>query len=296
MRIPIPHNFDYQKNNILTFLKKGFKPIYLKWHRLLYFMKYGMPFLDKPIDAHRLVPFLDHVRNIESAAIIGKGASIFEASPLDLINNCDYKVLLNSVDVEYLREYIGETFDAQITTHLSLKNTLVPVLSKLKLQKYKIKLLICNNTLDHDDGLTVKSFWNLLNNRIPQISYLPSPSELLFNPQVQLKKGEVGFTIASSALLLLLNISSIKKIVFVGVDAFHFGYSYRPGIKKNDRHFYHINEASNDPKLTHGLPFLRFLFTALNQINKQRTVVVLFSTILKKHINFPEKPYIQFYD
>ncbi len=102
---------------------------------------------------------------------------------------------------------------------------------------------------------------------------------------------------ASNVMMVLYNTDRLEKIVFVGVDAFHFGYSYRPDIASGDRHFYPIDEGGYDnPKITHGIPFLNFLFGTLEMVNQQRRLNVFFPKILINYIDFPKKDYIHFYN
>ncbi len=257
-------------------------------------MKYDIPFWDAKIDNNRIVDFQTILKDVSSVSIIGKGASIFHSNPLEIIKNSDFKILMNSVDIEYLEKYIGNKFDMQITTHISRTNSIIPVISKKNIKKYGIRYLMCNNEKSHKNGQTVIDYWRYFNNRVDYISCLPEFSKLNYSPD--LTRFGPRLTIASSVLLLLYNIESVNKIIFVGVDAFHFGYSYRPNIKDNDKHFYPINEGGyNDPKSSHGIPFLNFLFTTIEEVNKKRRIEIHFPEILIPYINFPKKDYIIFY-
>ena len=239
--------------------------------------------------------FSDWIGDIKSAAIIGKGASVFESKPLDLIKNCEFTCLMNSVDIDYLEPWIGNKFDAQLTTHVGRINSIIPVLNKEQIERTGIKILICNNTIDHNKGITVKDYWNYFNNRVQKIGYVPHSSE--FNFKVDLSQYGERLSMASSLLMMLFNVKTLNKIVFVGVDAFHFGYSYRPGVSETDRHFYPFTEGGyDDPRTSHGLPFLKFLFETINLINSQRELIVLFPEVLRGHIDFPDENYIQFYE
>jgi hypothetical protein len=273
-------------------IKKILKYLYFKLHRIHYFYKHSIPFFDKEIDKKRLVNFFELVGNIESAAIIGKGASIFKSTPLPEVKNCDFRFIMNSVDIINLEAFIGKDFDAQITTHVGRANSLMPVLSKKNIKKYGIKFLMCNNNISHKNGETILDYWRFFNNRVDKISYMPMPEEFSFYPEMS-KYGE-RLTIASSLILLLYNIKTVKKIVFVGVDAFHFGYSDKENA--SSKHFYSMYYGGYDnPKKTHGEPFLFFLFDTLRIINEQRKLFVYFPEILKQYIDFPKESYICFY-
>ena len=280
---------------IIDLLKNFLDYGYYKYHRLKYFFLYGIPFIDKKIDSTRIVNFLDWVGPIENAAIIGKGASIYESDPKKLIQSCDFKCVLNSVDIEHLEPFIGSSVDAQMTTRAGLVNSLMPVLPKRILKKYGIKLLICNSTMNYANGTAIKTYWDFFNNRVDNISYMLENDELEFDVDTKQYSERGRLTIASSLLRMLYNIKTLNKIVFAGVDAFHFPYAYREGVKQTDKVFYPMNAASEDPRNTHGLPFLRFLFDTLKLINQERKLDAYFPVILKKHIDFPDVNYIKFY-
>ena len=267
---------------------------YFKYHRFLYYIKYNIPFFDTNVEEKKVINYEKIFNNVRSVSIIGKGASIFNSNPKNIIEKTDFKIIMNSVDVEYLENYLGSKFDLQITTHIAKVNSIIPVLNRRLIKKYGIKFLMCNNSLDHNNGITFKDYWNYFNNRVDYISYVPDFSILEYSPD--LNKYGPRLTMASSVILMLYNIKTINKIVFVGVDAFHYGYSYRPDIKETDRHFYPINEGGyNDPKSSHGIPFLNFLFATIEEVNIIRDLDLYFPEILKKHINFPNKNYIKFY-
>ena len=238
---------------------------------------------------------MDWVGPIESAAIIGKGASIYESDPQKLIQGCDFKCLLNIVDIELLEPYIGDAFDAQMTTRIGLVNSLMPALSHGIINKYGIKLLICNSTMSYANGAAIKTYWDFFNNRVDNISYMLENDELAFDVDTKQYSERGRLTIASNLLRMLYNIKTLNKIVFAGVDAFHFPYAYRDGVKKTDKVFYPMNAASEDPKNTHGLPLLLFLFDTLKMINQEKKLNAYFPVILKEYINFPDVHYIKFY-
>ena len=282
------------RNSLIQLLKNIIKYFYFKYHRVKYFINYRIPIFDKQMDSDHIVDFLDWVGPIESAAIIGKGASIYESSPKELIQNCDFKCILNSVDVEHLESYIGSKIDAQMTTQVGSVNSLMPVLSNKLIGKYGIKVLICNSKKSYNDGSTVNNYWNYFRNRVGNISCMPEDNELVFDPDLT-KYGGHGLTIAANLILLLYNIPTLKKIVFAGVDAFHFPYAYKNEPKKNDKVFYSINAASEDPRTTHGIPFLLFLFDTLEKINEYRNVDVYFPAVLNEYFKFPQRSYIYYY-
>jgi hypothetical protein len=282
------------KKSLIQLLKNIIKYFYFKYHRVKYFICYGIPIFDKRMGSDNIVDFLDWVGPIESAAIIGKGASIYESSPKELIQNCDFKCILNSVDVEHLESYIGSKIDAQMTTQVGSVNSLMPVLSKKLINQFGVKALICNSTKTYNDGRVVNTYLNFFNDRADFISCMAENTELKFD--VDLKKyGGRGLTMASNLVRMLYNIKTLKRIVFAGVDAYHYPYSYRGGVKNNDKVFYQINAGSDNPKISHGLPFLAFLFDTLEIINRERVLHAYFPAVLRSVIDFPDVKYIKFY-
>ena len=90
--------------------------IYFKYHRIVYLLKYKIPVLNVDIEKERFVNFIDWVGPIKSVAIVGKGASVLETNPKELIQGCNFKCLMNSIDIDFLEAHIGKNFDAQMTS------------------------------------------------------------------------------------------------------------------------------------------------------------------------------------
>jgi len=281
-------------DRVVGLLKKILIFIYIKYHRVIYFFKYRIPVNSSKVD-DRLIGFLEWVGPIKSAAIIGKGASILQSNPKELIQGCDFKCVMNTADMDYLRDYVGDVVDAQMTTHISQADSLMPVFSKKVIDDYKIKVLICNSTKCYQDGVVLKNYWDYFNGRVQYISYMADDSKLHFSGDAK-RYGGHGLGITANLLRMLYEVETLEKIVFAGIDAFHFNYAYRSGVKKGDKIFYGINEASKDPLNTHGIPFLKFLFYTLGEINMNRRLEVWFPTVLREYIDFPDESYYRFYN
>lgn len=276
-------------------LKNLLLGLYFKYHRVLYYFIYGIPILNRKIETERLVDFRDQIGPIKSAAIVGKGASILESNPHDIIQKCNFKCIMNTMDMSFLKPYIGNHFDAQMTTHVGRAGSLMPVFSKAVIEEFGIKLLICNSTRSYQLGSVIKDYWNYFNNRVPFISFMAEDIDLDFDGDAT-KYGGHGLGITANLLRMLYEIKSLEKIVFAGIDAFHFGYAYGETSSGNKKVFYDINASSSDPLETHGKPFLKFLFHSLSEINKSRYLEVWFPKVLKKYIEFPDKSYYKYYD
>ena len=187
---------------------------------------------------------------------------------------------MNSMDMQFLEPYIGKRFDAQMTTHIGRVDSLMPVFSKEIIDRYGIRLLICNSTRSYHAGSVVRDYWNYFNNRVPFISCTAEDSDLAFHGDAK-EYGGVGLGITANLLRMLYQIDSVEKIVFAGIDAFHFGYAYSADVEENSKVFYGINASSENPLETHGKPFLKFLFFTLKEINKNRDLEVWFSENLE---------------
>ena len=53
----------------------------------------------------------------------------------------------------------------------------------------------------------------------------------------------------------------MEKIVFAGVDAYHYGYSQKQ--KEDGKVFLNVNITTDNPKETHGKPLLNYIFDLL---------------------------------
>ena len=257
-------------------------------------MSYDIPFWDSGLPSKKITSFNTILQNIKSIALIGKGASIFESDSLKLIRNCDYRVCLNSVDLENVRSKVGGFVDAQATTQVSRVNSLMPVYPKTTINKFSIKTLICNNQRDYKNNLVLNDYFYYFNDRVDTICCLPSDN--FYKIDLSLDKYNKGrITIAGSMIRVLVNMLDLKKIVFAGIDAFHYGYSYRKGIKSNDMFYYDINACSADPLETHGKPFIEFLRDIMEIRNKISSLDIYIPLCLKENFNLPKKPYFKYY-
>jgi hypothetical protein len=213
---------------------------------------------------------------------------------LSLVQSCEYKIALNSVDLDNIVREVGSCIDAQATTHVSRVNSLMPVYPKEIINKFNVKAFICNNQRDYNNNTTLNDYFYYFNDRVDTISCLPSDKFYKIDlPLVNYNNGRV--TIAGGMLRVLVNMLNLKKIVFAGIDAFHYGYSYRKDVSSNDKFYYGINACSDDPLETHGKPFIRFLGDIMELRNRISPLVVHIPQCLKNNFNLPKKPYFKYY-
>lgn len=264
-----------------------------KYYRLMYKLKYGIPFFDQAIDSNKVVNFLDYTEGLKSAAVIGKGASIYKSSPKEMIEKCAFKCILNSVDVEHLEQYIGSQIDAQITMHVSAVNTLMPVLPKETFKKKNIKLLIGNIHLWQDNGNRFKRYYSFFHDRVNHISHIIPDENCKYDYTKQLYGGE-SLSTGAALVKMLLNVDTLEKIVFAGVDAYHFGYAQSKDADSNI--FYSLDVGHDNVKEKVGRPFLNFLFEAVIKRNDVYPLEVYFPKVLKQYIDFPNHTSFKFYD
>ena len=271
-------------------LKKIYRFFFLKYFRIIYKFQYDIPFFNTS-DHIKTVNPIKYIQGSKSVAVIGKGASIFKSSPKKIIEECDCRILLSRVDVENLEEFIGNKFEVQISPQVAEDNSIMQVMPKNIIDKYGIKLLICN--LEKKDK-RFKTFYNFFHDRVDMLGYIPSENQLDFNIDVFNYSPTGRLTIASSVLKILYNVPSVEKIVFAGVDAYHFGYSQKQ--KKDGKIFFDINITSQNPLETHGKPFIKFMIDTVIKKNKIKKLRVFFPKILKDYIDFPDHESFNFYD
>ncbi len=272
---------------IIKKLKKIFRFIYYKYWRVIYKYKYQIPFFDKN-DFSKIINPIKYIEGSNSVAIIGKGASIYENNPIKEIKKCDCRILLSRVDVENLEKYIGNRFEVQIAPQVSKTHTINQVLPKKLIRKYGIKLLICN--LNRADK-RFEIFNNFFQDRIENIGYMLDKNELDFDLDIYKYSSRGSLTIASSILRILYNVPTVEKIIFAGVDAYHFGYSQKQ--KKDGYVFLDIIPSDLE---TQGKPFIRYMIDSAIERNKSRKLELYFPKVLKNHINFPNHKCFKFYD
>lgn len=271
---------------IIKKLKKIFRIVYFKYWRVIYKYKYQIPIFDKN-DLSKIINPIKYIEGSKSVAIIGKGASIYENNPIKEIKRCDCRILLSRVDIENLEKYIGNKFEVQIAPQVSKTHTVMQVLPKKLIRKYGIQLLICNLKKTDD---RFKIFNNFFNDRIENLGYMPDSNEMSFDVDIYKYSSRGSLTIASSILRILYNVSSVRKIVFAGVDAYHFGYSQKQ--KKDGYVFFDIIPSDLE---TQGKPFIRYMIDSVIKRDKINRLDVYFPKILKKYINFPKHRSFKFY-
>ena len=257
-----------------------------KFWRIVYKFKYDIPFFDTDNISNITNP-IEYLDGIKSIAIIGKGASIFDRNPRKVIERCDCRVLLSRVDVENLENYIGKKFEVQIVPQVAERKSLIQVLPRKLIKKYGIKLLVVN--LENTDK-RFKIFYNFFHDRVNKISYMLSPSEMNLDIDVYKYSPRGSLTIASTALRILYNVPSVEKIVFAGVDAYHYGYSQK---QKTDGKVF-LDEVPENLE-THGIPFIKYMIDSVIERNKNKKIKVYFPLILKRYINFPKHESFMFY-
>ena len=272
----------YILKKIITFLIN-------KYWRIIYKLKYGIPFFDKN-NLNKIINPINYLEGAKSVAIIGKGASIFENNPKSVIEKCDCRILLSRVDVENLETYIGKKFEVQITPQVADRDSIVQVLPKKLIKKYGIELLIVN--LEKKDE-RFKIYHNFFHDRVNVIGYKPTAKEMDFDIDVYKYSARGSLTIASTILRILCNVSTVEKIVFAGVDAFHYGYSQKQ--KEDGKVFYNINTGGTNKLETHGKPFIKYMIDIVKKKNKYKCLEVYFPKILKNYINFPNLKSFKFY-
>ena len=271
-------------------LKKIITSMINKYWRIIYKIKYDIPLLDNN-NLSKLTNPIKYLDGVKSVAIIGKGASIYESNPKKMIEGCDCRILLSRVDLENLEKYIGNKFEVQIAPMVADRDSIMQVLPRNLIKKYGIHLLIAN--LEKNDE-RFKLFNNFFNDRVSKLGYKPSSSEMSFDMDTYKYSPEGKLTIASSVLRILYNVPSVEKIVFAGVDAYHFGYSQKQ--KEDGRVFLNVNVASEDPYESHGKPFIKFMIDSVIERNKLMKLRVYFPSILKQYINFPNHECFMFYE
>ena len=193
-----------------------------------------------------------------------------------------------------MRSKVGDFVDAQATTHVSRVNSLMPVYPKEIINKFNISVLLCNNQRDYNNNTVLNDYFYYFNDRVDIISCLPNDKFYTIDlPLVDYNNGRI--TIAGSMLRVLVNMPGLRKIVFAGIDAFHYGYSYRKGINTNDMFYYDINACSENPLETHGKPFIKFLRDIMEIRNKISPLDVYIPNCLKENFNLPKKSYFKYY-
>lgn len=194
--------------------------------------------------------------------ICAKAQSINEISNKKLkllLDDSDYKLLANSVDIDNHKILSKTNFNTQCSTRVDNPKIISPVFHPKTLENHNIKSLCINSTLNYQNGISIERFRKFYKKYGLNLLYIDdSKSPVNEDPQ---KYGGRGLTIVQKILTQAIACPSIKKITIIGVDFFGTKYldSNRKKSKEERARFYSFNAASNDPRKTHGLPLLRYL-------------------------------------
>lgn len=247
--------------------------------RLYFSYKYDVSLLPARISSERAPNIFDALGNIKSCAIIGRGSSITHCNPIQAIQACDFKIIMNRVLVEELESYIGPKIDAQI---MQPPPAMLAV-PRSEFERYNMNMLISNKPATSEE---FKRFFSYYHGYPATICGMPDDTQMKyeFTTSAYPHKTQCG-----SILKVLYNIDSLQKIVFAGVDFYRFGYTEG---KDDDRVF---QKMRKDAKVTSGDPLMEFVFETIQLRNEIHPLTAWFPEILQEYINFPDHPSFQFY-
>ena len=248
--------------------------------KVVYRIKYGVPLFQRDPDIENIPNVLDMIGPIRSCAIIGRGASVKACNPLEHIQQCDFKVIMNRVEIESLTDFLGDHIDAQIAQP---PGGVITVLPKNLVEQFGLRFLISNKLKTSD---TFKRFYSAYYNRGVPITCVPDDSEMKYD---FCKYKYPHRTQCGSLLKILYNIDTLEKIVFAGVDFFRFDYVTQG---KDTRVFPKMLESAQEDK---GDPLFKFIVETVQLRNKIRPLTVYFPYILKPLLDFPSLDCFRFY-
>ena len=242
--------------------------------------RYNTPLFNRKINPAEIKNVFNEIGEIKSCAIIGKGNSIRACNPIKKIQKCDFKIILNRVEVETLTEYIGDTIDAQI----GVPSGAIVILPKNLLRKFKLKFILSNKLVDSPEFY---KFYNAYRGHGVPICCAPNDSLMKYN---FCKYDYPHATQCGSILKVLYNIDSLERIVFAGVDFYRFGYSTLNVDKKTSL----AEPPPNNDKLK-GDPLMKYIFNTVPRRNEIRPLTAYFPEVLKDIIDFPKLSCFKFY-
>lgn len=198
----------------------------------------------------------------KSVVAIAKAASIkdIQSSRLnEIIKNYDYRVIVNSVDLNQLELANDISFDTQITTRVDSVEGISPVLPCELLDRFNVKSLCVNSKKEYKNGLSLQRYYNIFKSYRKKFLNI-SAHESLISDKPKDYSGH-GLTIVMPLINECLASKSVERLCLLGVDFFGSGYldMLREKDKSEENTFYDLNACSLNPRDTHGLPLLRYI-------------------------------------
>lgn len=198
----------------------------------------------------------------KSVLALAKASSIkdIQSTRLEaIIKNYDYRIIVNSVDLEQLEFNSDISFDTQITTRVDRIDGISPVLPCELLEKFKVKSLCVNSTKQYKNGLSLYRYYNLFKSYKKKFLRITDSKSLISdNPNDYLGH---GLTIIAPIINECLTSNTVESLCLLGVDFFNTGYLDMLRVKKETEQntFYDLHACSKNPRQTHGLPLLRYI-------------------------------------
>tara|TARA_B100000674_G_scaffold230892_1_gene189946 strand:+ start:3697 stop:4431 length:735 start_codon:yes stop_codon:yes gene_type:complete len=203
----------------------------------------------------------------ESLLVLGKAASLRRISSKKLnstVRNCQFRCIANSVDLQSLDFDKNINFDVQVSTRVDNPNLISPVLGESLLNQFGVRALCVNSRMDYAYGSSLRKFHKFYKDYNRQLLCMGKG----FHPVSPDAKnyGGRGLTIVSSILQEAFCLKSLNSIYLMGIDFFGTMYtdSHREKTKEEQVTFYDYNACSDSPRLTHGLPLLRYINAVVN--------------------------------
>lgn len=204
----------------------------------------------------------ENISGHKKVVAIAKAASIKDIQPFRLnsiIKNYDYRVIVNSVDLNQLSLDNDISFDTQITTRVDSISGISPVLPCELLDKYNVKNLCVNSKKQYKNGLSLHRYYNIFKSYNKKFLNI-SAHESLISDNPQDYSGH-GLTIVAPLINECLASKSVESLCLLGVD--FFGSAYLDMLREKDiseeNIFYNLHACSSNPRDTHGLPLLRYI-------------------------------------
>ncbi len=261
-------------------LKLLIKSLLRPFFRLYLCIRYNIPIICNYNKNHRYRTLIDVLCGVRSIAIVGRGSSIKECNPILEINNVEFIIIMNRVEIESLKEYIGKKIDAQI----ALPPRPYMVLPNESIKKYGVRYISSNK---RQSSFEFKNFYCSYFNREAEILRYPDDNELDYNFT---KYSAYAPTQCGSLMKIIFNIKSINKIVFAGVDFYTQGY-----LAVKDE-----NIVAQAPRTSiykkKGLPLIKYIKKYSKYVSKDRELKLYFPETLKNVIGDDENGVINYYE
>ena len=169
--------------------------------------------------------------------------------------------MASSVDIANHPTLKKYTYNVQFTARVDDVNRLCPVYPQEILNNFSIKALCINSHKKYNNGLSLaryKRFFNYPNIKLLDVGFKEGFTPISDEPSLY---GGRSLTMLHNILKQIMDSSSVREIILLGVDFYGTGYldETRTKTQKEQKTFYDVDISNGNPREIRGIPCLKYI-------------------------------------